>query len=617
MKLSEAQYKAVQHREGPALILAGPGSGKTTVITQRTKFLIEEYQIPPSNILVVTFTRAAATQMKQRFLTMCRKTSTPVRFGTFHSVFFEILKHAYHYTAANILGEEQKYTLIREIAAAFSLDTDDEAEMIKNLIREISTVKSEQIALDHYYSSTVSEEVFRKIFTIYVHTLQQKNLLDYDDLMVYTWELLTQRPDILQGWQRRYRYILIDEFQDINQLQYRIIRLLAAPENNLFVVGDDDQSIYRFRGARPELMLNFKKEYPEAAEILLDENFRCSANITEAAATVIGRNITRFQKKIRAVKPQGAPIEYQVFANETEECLGLIRNIQKFYRAGIPLEEMAILFRNNTDARIPSQKLMEYNVPFRMRDALPNIYEHWIAQDMIAYLRAAQGDLSRKNFLRIMNRPKRYLSRECLDQPTVDLERLRRYYDDKYWVVQRIDQLEADLRSLNRMKPFMAVKYIRQVMGYDDFLREYAEYRKMNADELLDVCDQVMQSADGHATLTEWFAHIEEYSEFLKEHAKEQETLTQAVTLTTLHSAKGLEYRVVFIIDVNEGVIPYKKAIMTADIEEERRMFYVGMTRASEHLLIYSVKEKNGRAVELSPFISTASQYAGGRKRSY
>ncbi|MDO4522326.1 MAG: ATP-dependent helicase [Eubacteriales bacterium] len=603
MKLSQAQREAVMHREGPALVLAGPGSGKTTVITARTRYLIEECGVSPSEILVVTFTRAAATQMQQRFLNMMKLSQSPVRFGTFHSVFFEILRYAYHYTAANILGEDKKYAILRELIQPMDLEIEDEAEFLHALIQEISTVKSEQIELEYYYSSTASEDVFRKIFLGYTEVTERQNLLDYDDLMVYTWELLTQRKDILEGWQRRFRYILIDEFQDINRLQYQIISLLAKPQDNLFIVGDDDQSIYRFRGARPELMLHFKKAYPQAVQILLDQNFRCPQNVTDAATKVIGRNVTRFSKRIRAVKPKGAPVEYALFGNETQESLGIIKKMRDYRRQGYEYKDMAILFRNNTDARIPSQKLMEYNIPFQMRDALPNLYEHWIARDMIAYLKAAMGDRERRTFLRIINRPNRYIGRECLDQPRVDFERLCTYYDDKYWVVQRIDKLQADLRALGRMDPYTALNYIRHGIGYEQYLQDYADYRKIKSEELYEVMDQLTQSAKGFPTHAEWFAHMEEYGRMLQEQQKTQRFREQAVTLTTLHSAKGLEYKIVFLIDVNEGILPYKKAIMTADIEEERRMFYVGMTRASEHLHIYYLKEKNGRAIEPSPFL--------------
>lgn len=604
MALSEAQKKAVMHKDGPAMIVAGPGSGKTTVITERTRYLIEQYGIPPANILVVTFTRAAAEQMRDRFLKLTKQERTRVRFGTFHSVFFEILKHAYHYTAANIAGEEKKYEFLKEITGKMDLEIEDEADFLKGISQEISLVKTEQIPLEHYYSHEVPEQVFRDIYRKYEQRMVQAHLLDYDDIMVYTWELLSQREDILSGWQKRYQYILIDEFQDINQLQYQIIRLLAKPQNHLFIVGDDDQSIYRFRGAKPELMLNFPKEYPQAEKIILDLNFRCPPSVVRTGSRIIGRNRVRFDKLIHGVKEKGEPIEFGAFQNPTEESLAVIGKVQNYRRQGYRLSDMAVLYRNNTDARTISQKLLEYNVPFQMRDVLPNLYEHWIARNMIQYLKAAMGNRERTVLLPIINRPKRYIGRECMDRPLIDFERLRMYYEEKYWVIEKIDRFEQDLYRLSKMDPYTAIRFIRHGIGYEEYLEEYADYRKMNAEDLYEVLDQIQESAKGCRNHEEWFEKIEEYTLLLETQKKNRIGTEDAVTLTTLHSAKGLEYPIVFLIDVNEGVIPYKKAVLEADVEEERRMFYVGVTRAKERLHIYHIKEKYGKGMKPSPFLT-------------
>lgn len=603
MALSKAQKEAVMHREGPAIVLAGPGSGKTTVITERTKYLTQQCGIQPIHILVVTFTKAAAMEMQKRFLALTGSRQTQVRFGTFHSLFFEILKHAYHYTAANIASEEEKYRILREIIAPMDIEIEDEAEFLHDAAREISRVKNERIPLEHYYAASVPEELFRKIYRSYCRGMERAGKLDYDDLMVYTWELFSARPDILEGWRRRFRYILVDEFQDINRLQYDIIKLLAAPRNNLFVVGDDDQSIYRFRGAKPEIMLNFPKDYPQARQLLLDRNFRCPGNVCDLAARVIGRNTVRYEKKIEKVKEDGAPVEKLIFQNPEMESLGIIQRIQKALTQGYRYEDIAVLYRNNTDAGVLSQKLLEYNVPFRMRDTLPNLFEHWITRHVIAYLQLAMGDRSRANVLKIINKPKRYIERSCLDTQQVDFERLRMYYEDKYWVIQRIDKLQQDLAAIAGMKPYAAVQYIRHGIGYEKYLEEYAEYRKIKPEDLYEVLDRLAESAKGYETHGEWFAYMEEYTEMLKEQAKNGGQKSDSVTLTTLHSAKGLEFPVVFLIDVNEGIIPYKKALLVSDIEEERRMFYVGITRASERLTICVLKEKYGKSLKPSPFL--------------
>ena len=609
VRWTEEQKKVIDVRNKNVLVSAAAGSGKTAVLVERILSLVcgegeEEKPLDVDRLLVVTFTRAAAEEMKKRFLKMRKESRTMVRFGTFHSVFFEILKYAYGLTGANIAGEDVCYGFLKEIISKINLDVEDEAELLKSLTQEISTVKSEQIPLEHYYSSSVSDEIFRRIYREYQEKMVQRNLLDYDDLLVCTWELLTQREDILAGWQKRYQYILIDEFQDINKLQYEIIRLLARPENNLFIVGDDDQSIYRFRGAKPEIMLQFPKAYPNVHKIVLDYNFRCPGNIVKAAAKVIGRNVTRYDKEIKEVKDEGAPIGFLKFPNQNQESLFIMKKIKDYVAEGGSYDQVAVLYRNNMDARVISQRFMEYNVPFYMRDVIPNIYEHWIARNMIAYLKAAAGNRERSVMLQIINRPKRYVGRECLDQPTVDFERLRRFYDDKYWMIKKIDQLESDLNMLRKMDPYTAINYIRHGIGYEGYLQEYAEYRKMAVEDLLDLLDQLQESAKGFKTTEEWFAHIKEYGEMLKNQNKRDRKAENQVTFSTLHSAKGLEYPLVFILDVNEGIIPYKKAVLQSDVEEERRMFYVGMTRASEKLYICSIKEKNGKPLKDSPFLS-------------
>ena len=603
MALSESQKKAVSHVKGPLLCLAGPGSGKTTVITARTRFLIEEKKISSMSILVITFTKAAALEMKERFQVLMGGRSCPVTFGTFHSVFFWILRQAYGLSAANIIREEQKYQFLRELLSQHHLEIEDENEFLAGVIGEISLVKNDRIPLENYYSQNCSEELFRKFFNGYQEKLQKERLLDFDDMLVMCYELLSQRPDILAGWQKRFRYILIDEFQDINQIQYDTIRLLAAPENNLFIVGDDDQSIYRFRGARPEIMLNFKKDYPEAETVTLAENYRSVENIIRAAGKVIKNNHARYPKDIHGVREKGEPIEIHGFVNQGQENGFVLEKVREYQKKGVALRDMAVLFRTNTAARPLVERFMEYNIPFQMRDSLPNIYEHWIAQDLITYIHMAQGSRKRQDFLKIANRPKRYLSRDVLQDSEISFLSLRRAYEDKDWMLDRLDKLESDLTVISRLKPYAAVNYIRNGVGYEEYLSEYAEYRHIRVEELLEVLNELQEAAKGFDSFEDWFQHMEEYKETLKNQNREKNREEDAVTLTTLHSSKGLEFPVVFIVDINEGTIPHRKAALEADLEEERRMFYVGMTRAKDRLHLYYAKERYGKKQDVSRFL--------------
>lgn len=604
MNYNPSQKEAICHGKGPMLVLAGPGSGKTLVITRRTKYLIEEYGVDPSNILVITFTKAAAEEMKERFYRLIGGVKLPVNFGTFHAVFFMILKYAYHYNGSNIIREDQKKQYFREIIEKLDLEIEDEKDFLTGIESEISLVKGERMNLEHYYSVNCSEEIFKKIYNEYDNRLRRANLIDFDDMLVYCYELLKERQDILKLWQEKYQYILIDEFQDINKVQYDIVKLLAAREKNLFIVGDDDQSVYRFRGAKPEIMLNFEKDYPDSKKVLLDVNYRCTATIVEGAGKVIKNNKNRFQKKISAFHLNGNEIQIENYKELSEENKAVVEKLLEYNKKGIPFGEMAVLFRTNTQPRALLERLMEYNIPFKMKDNMPNLYEHWIAKNLIDYIKIAMGNRERGVFLQIINRPKRYISRECFNEPIVEFHTLKECYSDKDWMRERIEKLEYDIRMLEKMSPYAAIQYIRVGIGYENYLKEYAEYRRIGIEELLDTLGEIQEASKNYETFEKWFLHIEEYGKELQRQAKNSHNKdADSVAMATMHSAKGLEYRVVFIIDANEGIIPHRKALVEADMEEERRLFYVAMTRAKELLHIYSVKSRYNKELEISRFV--------------
>ncbi len=643
MALNKSQAEAASHTAGPMLVLAGPGSGKTLTITERTASLISSQGVDPSRILVITFTKAAAAEMRERFLRRMGGKKYPVTFGTFHAVFFQILKHAYGFHGGNIIREEQRRQFMAETIQRMHLEYEDENEFIGELLGEISLMKNTGISLEHYYPKACAKEIFEQVFREFDGKMKAKRLIDFDDMLVYCYELFTQREDILSAWQRKFQYILIDEFQDINRLQFDIVRMLALPENNIFAVGDDDQSIYRFRGAKPELMLGFGKAYPDAKQVLLDVNYRCAEPIVEASQRLISHNTKRFEKKIQpyarilqagqekrqvlgqqgnslhvpASQPENQQgiqglkqekagnVQYFLWESQQEEGKAIIGQILKDCKQGYSYNDCAVLFRTNTQPRLFMSQLMAYNIPFRTKDNIPNLYEHWITRDILTYIRLAQGNPTRKDMLKIMNRPNRYLTRDSLMEGTVDFHGWAGYYYGKkqHWVAERVEQLEADLRVLSRIGPFAAINYIRMGIGYESFLEEYAQYRKINGSQLIDVLDELQDGAREYRTYEEWFAHMEQYTEELKRQQKQQELLADCVSLATLHSAKGLEYANVHILDANEGLMPYKKAVLDTDLEEERRMFYVGITRAKENLYIHSVKKYNGKEMDISRFV--------------
>lgn len=603
MSLNQAQIEAIAHKDGPCMVLAGPGSGKTTVITNRIKHLIEKHKVKPEEILVITFSKAASKEMRDRFHALWEGKNAPVTFGTFHGIYYGILKWAYKLTSENIFSDEQKYQLLQRVVERMNLDVDDEKDFLQGIAGEIGNVKNNCIKLEEYQAKNCDEDTFANIYHAYEKERKRLKKIDFDDMLVLTYELFQKRPDILKMWQSKYKYILIDEFQDINKVQYDVIRMLAEPENNLFIVGDDDQSIYQFRGARPEIMLNFPKDYPETRQIILDVNYRSTKTIVNGAGRVIKQNRKRYPKQIITTNEQGMNVHVQEVRHPIEESKYVLKEIQKELKSGLSPNEIAILFRTNNEARVLVETLMEYNQPYYMKEHFPNLYEHFIAKNFIGYMKMALGDRSRKLFLEIMNRPNRYIGRDSVDSGEVSFEDLKKFYADKEWMQDRIDQLDVDLRIIKRCKPYAAIQYIRKHIGYDDFLKEYAIKRRIKLEELMDIVHEIEERAKEFKTIEDWFSHIEEYGENLRRQAEHRAPSQNAVQLLTMHGAKGLEFHTVFVIGANEDICPYKKAETAEEIEEERRLFYVAMTRAKKRLVISYSKERNGKKMKQSRFV--------------
>ena len=607
MSLNHAQTEAVAHNKGPCMVLAGPGSGKTLTIAKRIEYLIMKHKVRPEEILVITFTKYAAWEMKNRTRSICGPSSYAVTFGTFHGIYYGILKWAYRLNQSNLLSDEEKYRILREILPGIDWDqepeADEEKDYLQELAIEIGNVKNNCMDIEEYEPVKYTTEKFRKLYRTYEETKKKYRKIDFEDMLIQCRDLFMKRPDILKKWQEKFQYILVDEFQDVNQAQYDVVRMLAAPQDNLFVVGDDDQSVYGFRGAKPGIMMEFMKDYPKARQILLDVNYRSSGYIVKGALRVIGNNKIRFEKKIEAFRKPDETVHVQEVKDPVQEAEYVLERIREYREKGVSYTEMAVLYRTNVDARAMSELMTEYQIPFVMKEHLNNIYEHFIALDMISYLRLSQGEYDRKYFLQIANRPNRYLTRESMKTGNVSYESLRRYYRDKDWMVDRIDQLEWDMKMICDKTPYAAIQYIRKRMGYDEFLKEYAAYRKISAEDLFALLEDIWQNSKGYGTIKEWFEHIESYGKMLKEQNKKNGE-KEGVNLMTMHAAKGLEFDTVFVIEANEGSCPYKKATADEEIEEERRLFYVAMTRAKRKLVISYVKEKNGKDLLPSRFVS-------------
>lgn len=609
MECNKEQKEAIMHRDGPAMVLAGPGAGKTYVITNRVKALIDEYGVKPEQILVVTFSKAAAVEMKERFEMLTGGRRLPVRFGTFHSVFFQILRLAYHYEVKDIATPALKYRFLEETLNETGYGVDDKKEFLSDIEKEISRVKGEGIEIDCYFSSACSAEIFQKMYRGYQEKLQRHPCLDFDDMVVYTYQLLKEREDIRRRWQAQFRYLLIDEFQDINRLQYETVCMLAEPENNLFIVGDDDQSIYGFRGAKPGIMLSFPKRFPDTKQIVLGVNYRCSDEIMKAAERLIGKNNERYEKHIVANKGKEQPVHMKKCENLPDEAEKIVAQIQMYQKEGIAYQEMAVLFRTNMQMRLLAGKLMEHGVPFTMRENLPNLFDTWMAKDIMCYLQLALGNRSREKFLKIANRPVRYLSRTAFTESEVSFDKLRAYYavKNQEWMEERIWNFEYDLKNLASLSPYAAIHFIRKGIGYDEFLKTYADERNVNADDWFDVLDEMQEMARDKKSIPEFLSFVENYGDTLEEIRQEQKKQQvkeePGVSLMTMHASKGLEFPVVFVPTLNEDIVPYRKAVQEGNLEEERRMLYVAMTRAKTYLHLSFVKERFHKEAEPSPFL--------------
>ena len=595
-------------------LLAGPGSGKTTVIVNRIISLIKEHSVSPSSILVITFTKAAAKSMRQRFLSLTGESYVSVTFGTFHAVFFSMLRHAYNYSAGSIIKADIQYNYIRNAAMGFELEYPDENEMVTGIISEISRVKSNRLCIDTYEAVSCPAATFRLIYKKYENMLISRRMIDYDDMIIMCYELLSKRADYRKAWQDKYKYILVDEFQDINKAQYDTIKLIAGKQANLFVVGDDDQSIYAFRGSKPDIMLGLSTEYRDIVQMYLNTNYRCSSEIVAGARSLIEYNKVRFAKDIRSCGMCSGRIKVCKMADIEEEALYLSKEVRELIADGIKPEEIAVISRTNIISNIYYTRLNSDGVACRTLTAVHNIYDSWLMQDIAAYMRLSQGMYDKENAVRIINKPSRYIKRALITQP-FNFEHLRKCYDGDEGLIKIINDMQFDIKMLSHMSPYAAVNYILKGIGYEDYINEEIIRKRLNKEEVYAKLTEIKTLSRKYMDIKQWLKYIDEQAEKTEQENKsdkrqgnqknsDEKDSAGAVNIYTMHSCKGLEFKAVFIMDVCEGIIPYNKAVLDNEIEEERRLMYVAMTRAKEKLyLVYPIK-RYGHDTAASRFIS-------------
>lgn len=605
---TQRQEEAINHTAGPAMILAGPGSGKTFVIVQRIYRLITSQGADPAHILVITFTKAAALEMQKRFQCLTGQETLPVRFGTFHAVFYHILRQSTQYRGYTIITETEKRKLIRDITHnhnRFCYLKEEDTEEILTAVSRYKTREAERKTEvgNMPEIQKMKQEDFLFLCEEYQNWLKEFSKFDFDDLLTECLRLLRTDRECLSRWQAQFRYILVDEFQDISPMQYEIIKLLAKPENHLFIVGDDDQSIYGFRGASPDSMQCFLKDFPQARQILLDVNFRCHNEIVQAAAAVIGENENRIFKEIHSQHAEGKGLK--ICLTESEEKLreAVVCALKEELKNGT-LSDCAMICRTNLECGLWAQTLREAKIPFALKDRPKNRFSHFVIQDICAYLALGQGEFERRHFLRVMNRPVRYMKRDSLPRERVEREELIGYYKDAPAVQERVKRLYRDIDHLSGKRVHLQIHYIRKVIGYETYLRE--KYGAEKAEEYIKKGKEFEKFCEKFMSVGDMQKYIQEYAQTIKEPSKEQ----NGIQLMTIHASKGLEFQKVFLPECNEGIIPSEQSKTKAQIEEERRMFYVAMTRAKKGLFLFCGKEKTGKGAPsrfLNPLLSHSS----------
>lgn len=598
------QIHAISHGAGPMLVLAGPGSGKTTVIIQRIRRLTEKMGVSPYRILVITFTKAAAEQMKTRYAALQGKSG--VMFGTFHSVFFRILRQACGYSLEQVLSEDERRNTLQKLVTEARISVQDQEEYIQQFFSQYSLMKNQLLDVSDFMPDGLPKEEFVTLSKKFDGWKRRNEKIDFDDMLTECYDVLSQDEKVRKAWQDRFDYILVDEFQDVNRAQYACLQMLAAPKNNLFVVGDDDQSIYGFRGASPSFMLDFPKDFPGTEKVFLDVNYRCSGRIIRLASQVIGTNVSRYAKEIKGNRELGDRINVFVAKDSGEEAELTAQKIARLLEEGMPIEEIAVIYRTNIQGGAFARSLFRRGIPYHLRDGGFHLYDHWIARDLAAYLFLAENRDSDASLLRIVNKPKRYISKDLLAEaeqmPYGLLRSLHVCPSLQKWQAEHLESLEEDLRQIQKRKPYEALRYVRKVVGYDEYLSDYAAYRKASLSNMIEIADEITETAKGTESGTEFVRKMEELSRQMKEQSK-QKGNTRGVTLTTFHGAKGLEFGAVFLPSLAEGIIPYEKGRKGSALEEERRLFYVGLTRTKDRLFLSFTENRYEKPLKPSRFL--------------
>lgn len=601
---NKAQEEAIHTVNKQVLVIACPGSGKTTTLLRRIHYMVTEAGISAAQILMITFTKAAADEMNKRYVSMYGD-NPGVTFATIHSLCFSIVKK-YGKKNVSVLSDIEIYNYFN-YRVKYLDQINDKDNFVADVILDISVMKNNMISLSDYEPAcTDNKELFASLYTGYEKYKEKESKVDFDDMLVMAKDILDNEPEVLLYLKNRYSYIQVDEYQDTNYIQRDIIYKLAGKEGNLAVVGDDDQSIYMFRGARPEIMLNFIKDYPECKVIHMSTNYRSLKEIIKTADHVVKHNSQRFAKDFYGAREEKGKVFFRNYLNNTSQLGGVLHKVRELLEQGVKPEQIAILYRTNKESMPFAEYFMREKIPFQCNERLKSKYHHWIFQDIQAYWKLSRGKKDKISFQRILNHPNRYFYGKAFHSVDPNLSSLKQaVWEQKggvHWQLQKglenAETLFQHFKILNTFsKPEVFMNYLYKATGYNDYLKEYAKLRKLDVKELTVVWNNLLDEAKLYGSWDAWGRYIVAYNRQLQQANKSKD----GITLSTMHRAKGLEWDYVFIINCVDGTIPHSNAMTPEEIEEERRLFYVAMTRAKDFLYLSAYKE-DGKDIS-SPFI--------------
>lgn len=599
-KLSKEQRAAVFSDSRNLLVTAGPGSGKTVVIVNRIVNLINEQKTNPKNIIVITFTRAAAINMKNRYIAINGRDKVPF-FGTFHGLFYKILKN--YYGEITIIDTLEVYKLIKNVLMSYLDEVSD--EKVKEVINSISVFKTSGDSMENFAPS-IDKGIFTAAYNIYEQYRKEKNLYDFDDLQIGCRDLFIKNYPILTGYRKLFKHILVDEFQDCDSMQVEILKLLNE-ENSIFAVGDEDQCIYGFRGSNPECMVKFSQHFEGGGKLPLSTNYRCPKNIVEISMNIIRNNKMRNEKDIVAFKEKEGGIVVLNNVNENSQAEEISCIIQRHIEIQDKhYSDNAILYRTNVECRSLIDIFIKKRIPFKLLDREYDFFQHFICKDIIAYLKLSIDSSDKFSFLRIINKPFRYISKLNLDKLRRNVvredcfEMLKESEGIPVFQMKMLDKLKKDIHILNKLSLKSAIDNIVLNIGYHDYIVEYCTKFKIHLGEMEDVIDEFRQSIEGYNSIIAFLAHVDQVKEEISKGKKNGDE--DAVILSTIHGVKGMEFKNVFLINCNEENIPHVNS-MDKNIEEERRLFYVGITRAIDNVWMCICKSVKGKVKETSRFV--------------